>query len=41
MLFGKKTLKGTKGVFSSKDVEKYVRDAIKTEDKEKEAKAGK
>ncbi len=35
MFFGKKTLKGTKGVFSSKDVEKYLQDIM---DLEKEVK---
>jgi chromosome segregation ATPase len=34
-MFGKKTLKGTKGVFSSKDVEKYLQDIM---DLEKEVK---
>jgi chromosome segregation ATPase len=35
VLFGKKTIKGTKGVFSSKDVEKYLQDIM---DLEKEVK---
>nr|MDO8085990.1 hypothetical protein [Candidatus Sigynarchaeum springense] len=36
MFLGKKTLKGTKGVFSSKDVEKYLQDIMNLE---KEVKA--
>jgi chromosome segregation ATPase len=35
VLFGRKTIKGTKGVFSSKDVEKYLQDIM---DLEKEVK---
>ncbi len=35
MLFGRKSIKGTKGVFSSKDVEKYLQDIM---DLEKEVK---